>query len=80
MFRTGTDVQGKRFVYHFQGEADKNHSEADSSFDTSGEETLYEVSNSPLCPARNFEEYLSRLPSLNALWPRPRENLQDKAI
>ena len=80
-FRIGTDVQEKQFVYQFQGEVDKNHSEAESSFDTSGEGTLYEVSGSPLCPVRNFKEYLSRLhPSLNALWQRPRENVQDKAI
>ena len=72
MFRIGTDGQGKRFVYQFQGEADKNQSEADSSFDTSGEGPLYEVSGYPLCPVRNFEEHLSRLqPSLNALWQRP---------
>ena len=80
-FRIGTDVQGKRFVYQFQEEVDKNHREADSSFDTSGEGRLYEVSGSILCPVRNFEEYLSRLhPSLNALWQRPPENVQDKVI
>ena len=67
------DATGKKYVYQALDELDKNHRGKDQPDDSPGEGRMYERPNSPYCPVKTFELYLSKLnPSLSCLWQRPK--------
>ncbi len=64
---------GKKFVYQVVDELDKNHRANDQPDDSPGEGRMYERPESPYCPVKTFELYISKLiPALSCLWQRPR--------
>ena len=68
------DAAGKKFVYQFVDELDKNHRANDKRDDSAGEGRMYERPESPYCPVKTFDlYYISKLnPALSCLWQRPR--------
>lgn len=73
-FAIGTDSTGRKFVHQIIGESTKNHGVDDTPDDTTGECKIYEQPESPFCPVKCFEKYLSKLsPKIDALWQRPLE-------
>ena len=72
-FAVQVDAAGKTFVYQVVDELDKNHRANDQPDDSPGEGRMYERPESPYCPVKTFELYLSKLnPTLSCLWQRPR--------
>ena len=72
-FAVQADATGKKYVYQALDELDKNHRGKDQPDDSPGEGRMYERPNSPYCPVKTFELYLSKLnPSLSCLWQRPK--------
>ena len=72
-FAVQVDAAGKKFVYQVVDELDKNHRANDQPDDSPGEGRMYERPESPYCPVKTFELYLSKLnPTLSCLWQRPR--------
>ena len=70
-FAVQADATGKKYVYQALDELDKNHRGKDQPDDSPGEGRMYERPNSPYCPVKTFELYLSKLnPSLSCLWQR----------
>ncbi|KAK2549950.1 hypothetical protein P5673_029555, partial [Acropora cervicornis] len=67
------DATGKKFVYQVIDELDKNHRANDQPDDSPGEGRMYERPESPYCPVKTFQLYLSKLnPTLSCLWQRLR--------
>ena len=69
------DAAGKKFVYQVVDELDKNHraNYQPLADDSPGEGRMHETPESPYCPVKTFELYLSKLnPALSRLWQRPR--------
>ena len=67
-FAVQADATGKKYVYQALDELDKNHRGKDQPDDSPGEGRMYERPNSPYCPVKTFELYLSKLnPSLSCL-------------
>jgi len=63
----------KKFVYQVVDELDKNHKANDRPDDSPGEGRMYKRPESPYCPFKTFELYLSKLnPALSCLGQRPR--------
>ena len=60
-FAVQADATGKKYVYHALDELDKNHRGKDQPDDSPGEGRMYERPNSPYCPVKTFELYLSKL-------------------
>ena len=59
---------GKKFVYQVVDELDKNHRANDQPDDSPGDGRMYERSESPYCPVKTFELFLSKLnPALSCL-------------
>ena len=58
-FGVGTDATGKRFVFQYNGEYDKNHGILDdgTATHTSGEGRIYETGG-PKCPVKTFLSYI----------------------
>ena len=72
-FAVQVDAAGKKFVYQVVDELDKNHRANDQPDDSPGEGRMYERPESPYCPVKTFELYISKLnPALSCLWQRPR--------
>ena len=72
-FAVQADATGKKYVYQALDELDKNHRGKDQPDDSPGEGRMYERPNSPYCPVKTFELYLSKLnPSLSCLWQKPK--------
>ena len=72
-FAVQVDAAGKKFVYQVVDELDKNHSANDQPDYSPGEGRMYERPESPYCPVKTFELYLSKLnPTLSWLWQRLR--------
>ena len=72
-FAVQVDAAGKKFVYQVVDELDKNHRANDQPDDSPWEGRLYERPESPYCPVKTFELYISKLnPALLCLWQRPR--------
>ena len=70
-FAVQADATGKKYVYQALDEL--NHRGKDQPDDSPGEGRMYERPNSPYCPVKSFELYLSKLnPSLSCLWQRPK--------
>ena len=62
------DVAGKKFVYQVFDELGKNHRANDQPDDSAGEGRMYERPESPYCPVKTFELYLSKLnPALSVM-------------
>ena len=71
-FAVQVDAAGKRFVYQVVDELDKNHRANDQPDDSPEEGRMYERPESPYCPVKTFELYISKLnPALSCLWQRP---------
>ena len=71
-FAVQVDAAGKKFVYQVVDELDKNHRANDQPDDSPGEGRMYERPESPYCPVKTSELYLSKLnPTLSCLWQRP---------
>ena len=72
-FATQVDAAGKKFVYQVVYELGKNHRANDQPDDCPGEGRMYQRPESPYCPVKTFELYISKLnPALSCLWQRPR--------
>ena len=68
-FTVEVDAGGKKFVYQVVDELDKNHRANDQPDDSSGEGCMYERPESPYCPVKTFELYISKLnPAVSCLW------------
>ena len=79
-FAVQKDATGRKFVYQATDELDKNHRGKDQPDDSTGEGRMYERKDSPFCPVKAFELYLSKLnPNLPYLWqrPKPKENFKE---
>ena len=60
-FAMQVDAAGKKFVYQVVDELDKNHRANDQPDDSPGEGRMYERPESPYCPVKTSELYLSKL-------------------
>ena len=60
-FAVQADATGKKYVYQALDELDKNHRGKDQPDYSPGEGRMYERPNSPYCPVKTFELYLSKL-------------------
>ncbi|XP_011421040.3 uncharacterized protein [Magallana gigas] len=68
-FSTGTDAEGRRFVYMARDHATKNHRN-DENQSQGGR--MYELKDSILCPYGSFLSYINKLnQDLDVLWQRP---------
>lgn len=72
-FAIRVDGTGRKYVYQELDVLDKKHRQNDQPDDSTGEGRMYEIPESPYCPVKTFELYLSKLnPALSCLWQRPR--------
>jgi len=55
------DAARKKFVYQVVDELNRNHRENGQPDDSPGEGRIYERPESPFCPVKTFELYLSKL-------------------
>ena len=61
LFAMQVEAAGKKFVYQVVVELDKNHRANDQPNDSPGEGRMYKRPESPYCPVKTFELYLSKL-------------------
>ena len=72
-FAVQVDAAGKKFVYQVVDELDKNHRVNCQPDDSPGEGRMCKRLESPYCPVKTFELFLSKLnPALSWLWRRLR--------
>ncbi|XP_062596175.1 uncharacterized protein LOC134257604 [Saccostrea cucullata] len=75
-FSTGTDSEGRRFIFKQRDHATKNHKDDESN---SQGGRMYELKDQPHCPYSSFVTYIEKLnKDLDVLWQRPSNKSQLK--